>query len=165
MLERLIDRVVRLLASLAGVTLLAMLALTVVNIAMRALATAFYGTFELVGLLAAVVVGLSLGVAQRERAHVSIDLVMSRVPVRLQLVVGAVVTLASAALFVVVAHQLWLYGLNLRDSGTLSETMRLEFWPVPLVVAVGAAGLVLALLADLSQIVRQFRAEEPESIW
>lgn len=165
MLEELCDRAVRLLAFVAGAALLAMLALTVLNIALRAFATPFYGTFEVVGLLAAVVSGLALGVAQRERAHVAIDLVMSRAPTRLQLVVGAAVTLASVALFAMLAQQMWLYGMNFKEVGARSETLRLEFWPVPLVVAVGAAGLVLALIADLSQILRQLRAGEPQNLW
>lgn len=165
MVEGLCDRAVRLLAAVAGVTLLAMVAVTVLNIALRAVATPLYGTFEVVGWLAAVVGSLALGAAQRDRAHVTIDLVMSRVSVRMQLVVGAVVTLVSAALFALLAQQMWLYGMNFREVGARSDTLRLEYWPVPLVVAVGAAGLVLALVADLSQITRRLRTREPQGLW
>jgi hypothetical protein len=57
------------------------------------------------------------------------------------------------------------YGLNLRDQGAVSDSLRLPYWPFSLVLAVGVAGLVLALLADLLAIGRNLRSDVPESIW
>jgi TRAP-type transport system small permease protein len=104
-------------------------------------------------------------VAQRERAHVALDVVMSRTPVRVQLLVGGLVALASAILFGLLAWRMWLYGMNLRDVVASTEAMRLEIWPVPLALAAGMAGLALALVSDVSQAVRQLTSREPRTLW
>jgi TRAP-type C4-dicarboxylate transport system permease small subunit len=164
---RLLDAPVRLLGIAAGVALLAMLALIVGNILLRVApwTSPFHGTVELVGLLAALVSGLALGAAQRNRAHVALDVVMARTPVRVQLLVGGLVAIASAVLFGLLAWRMWLYGMNLRDVGASTEAMRLEIWPVPVALAVGMAGLALALATDLSQAVRRLVSREPRSLW
>lgn len=163
--ERLIARVTRGMAAIAGVTLLVMLAVTVANMLARAFATPYHGTFEVVGLLAVAVNGLALGEAQRRKTHVSVDIVMSRTPMRIQLAMGAAVTLVAVALFIVVSRQLVDYGLNLRAEGALTESLRVPFWPLALVLALGVVGLVLALLSDLIAIGSNLRADVPEGIW
>lgn len=160
-----IGRVSSAAASVAGVALLAMLAITVGNMLLRAVASPIFGTFELVGLLAVAVNGLALGEAQRQKSNVSIDLVMSRTPMRVQLASGGLVTVVSVVLFSVVGWRLFVYAMNTRASGSRTESLRLEYWPVTLVLATGVVILVLALLADLSAIVRNLRSDEPEGIW
>ncbi|NDL60358.1 TRAP transporter small permease [Phytoactinopolyspora mesophila] len=160
-----VDLVTKSLASVAGVVLLVMLSITVGNIGLRLFATPYHGTFEVVGLLAVLVNGLALAEAQRSRSHIAIDLVMRRTSVRTQLYVGAMVTVISVVLFSLLAQQLTAYGLNLRDQGAVTDSLRLPFWPVSLVLAVGVAGLVLALLADLAAVRRNLRSANPETIW
>ncbi|WP_298332022.1 TRAP transporter small permease [Haloactinopolyspora sp.] len=160
-----IDAVTDALAGAAGVALLLMVALTVGNIALRQIATPYHGTFELVGLLAVLVNGLALAAAQRSRTHVAVDLFMTRRPVRVQLVVGAIITTIAAVLFVLLTQQLVSYSLNLRDEGAVTESLRMPFWPMALALAVGVAGLALALVADLLAIRRNLRSSTPEAIW
>lgn len=160
-----IARTTNALAHVAGFTLLLMLVLTVGNIVLRLVASPYHGTFEIVGLLAVVVNGLALAAAQRSKSHIAVDLFMNRVSTRAQLWVGAGVTIVAVALFVLLAQQLVSYGLNLRDQGAVTESLRLPFWPVALVLAVGVVGLALALLGDLLAIRRNLRSDVPEGIW
>ncbi|WP_166345626.1 TRAP transporter small permease [Phytoactinopolyspora limicola] len=160
-----IDMVTKALASVAGVVLLVMLTITVGNIGLRMFATPYHGTFEVVGLLAVLVNGLALAEAQRSRSHIAVDLVMRRAPVRIQLYVGGVITLVAVVLFGLLAQQLTSYGLNLRDQGAVTDSLRLPFWPVALVLAAGVAGLMLALVNDLLVIRRNLRSDSPETIW
>lgn len=164
-LTRSINAVTASLAAVAGVVLLMMLVLTVGNIVLRLVATPYHGTFEIVGLMAVLVNGLALGEAQRRRAHIAIDLVMTRFSTRTQLYVGAAVTIAGIVLFCLLAQQMVAYGLNLREQGAVTESLRLPFWPVSLALAVGVAGLVLALVNDLLTIRRNLRSQTPETIW
>lgn len=161
--ERAIGWVARAQSAVAGVTLLLMLALTVGNVLLRALATPLFGTVELVGLMAAVVTGLALADTQRHHTHIAIDLLMSRRSPRTQLVVSALVTAVAAALFALVGWQLVRYGWNLRTRGAVTDSLRLPYWPVVLALSFGFAGLVLALLGDLLAIARNLRSERPEA--
>lgn len=160
-----VDKVAKALATVAGTALLLMLALTVGNIVLRLVATPYHGTFEIVGLLAVVVNGLALAAAQQAKSHIAIDLVMNRFSVRVQLYLGAIVSVVAIGLFVLLAQQLVSYGLNLRDQGAVTESLQLPFWPVALVLAAGVAGLALALVGDLLQIRRNLRSDCPEGIW
>jgi len=89
-------------AGLAAAALLLMVLVTVGNIGLRVAATPYNGTYEIVGMLSVLVSGLALAEAQRHKTHIAIDLVMSRRSVRVQLLVGAVVTAVSAVMFALV---------------------------------------------------------------
>jgi len=160
-----VDRSVSFFAGLAAAALLLMLLVTVVNIGLRIVATPYNGTFEIVGMLSVLVNGLALAEAQRRRSHIAVDIVMNRAPVRVQLVVGAVVTTIGVVMFGLLAHQLVAYGLNLRDKGSVTESLRLPHWPLSLALAAGVLVLALALVSDLLQIGRNLRSSTPESIW
>lgn len=160
-----IDRIITILAAIAAVAMLLMLVVTVGNIVLRLVAEPYNGTFEVVGMLSVVVTGLALAEAQRTKSHIAIDLLIEKAPIRAQLVVGAVMTVISGVMFFLLAQRLVSYGLNLRDTGSVSESLRLPYWPLALVLAVGVAGLLLALVSDLAQIGRNLRSETPEGIW
>lgn len=160
-----VDRFITALAGVAAAAVLLMLLVTVGNIALRLFAEPFNGTFEIVGMLSVVVNGLALAEAQRHKSHIAIDLAIEKAPIRAQLVIGALVTVASAVMFFLLAQNLVSYGLNLRDVGSVSESLRLPYWPLALVLALGVAGLILALLSDLAQITRNLRSDTPEGIW
>jgi TRAP-type C4-dicarboxylate transport system permease small subunit len=160
-----IDRFITVLAGIAGAAVLVMLVVTVGNIALRLVGEPYNGTFEVVGMLSVVVNGLALAEAQRHKAHIAIDLLVGKAPVRAQLVIGAVITVVSGVMFFLLAQNLVGYGLNLRDAGSVTESLRLPYWPLALVLALGVCGLVLALLNDLVQIGRNLRSDVPEGIW
>jgi TRAP-type C4-dicarboxylate transport system permease small subunit len=163
--SRVLDGISQLLAMIAAAALLVMLVLTVGNIGLRLVATPYYGTFELVALLAIIVNGLALAEAQRVRSHIAIDLFMNKAPTRVQLVVGGVLTVVAIGLFALLAQQMITYGMNLRDQGAVTDSLRLPYWPFSLVLAVGVGGLVLALVNDLVAIGRNLRSDVPEGIW
>lgn len=165
MIERIIARASAAMAAVGGVALLAMLALTIVNMIMRLVATPFYGTVDLVSLLAVLVNGFALAEAQRHKAHVSIELVTTRLPMRAQLAIGAVTTLVSMVVFGLASWQLTAYASNLAAEGARTDSMGLPYWMVAMALAVGVAMLVLVLLRDLLLIGRQARRPEPEGIW
>lgn len=160
-----IDRVITALAGIAAVAVLLMLLVTVGNIGLRLFAEPFNGTFEVVGMLSVVVNGLALAEAQRRKSHIAIDLLIERAPIRAQLAVGAVVTLISIVMFFLLAQNLVSFGLNLRDVGSVSESLRLPYWPLALVLAVGVVGLLLALVSDLTKIGGNLRSDNPQGIW
>jgi hypothetical protein len=57
----------------------------------------------------------------------------------------------ALAMFVAVAWFVGRHGLTLQESGSLSETLRVVVYPWVYVVAVGFAGLALALFVDVVQ--------------
>lgn len=165
MIERVIARASSATAAVAGVALLAMLALTVVNMFMRVLATPYFGTVDIVSLLAVLVNGLALAEAQRHKTHVAIELVTSRFSMRVQLVIGAITTLLSMAIFSVAAWRLVIYAQNLADANARTDSIGIAYWPAAMLLAAGIVVLVLVLLRDLLLIGHQWRDPDPQGIW
>lgn len=160
-LIRLSETVNRALVAVAGVALIGTMLVLIANIVMRIVATPVHGTFDLIEMTAVVVFGLALGEAQTHQAHVSINLLVGRFRKGVRLVIGAGVTIASAALFVQLATSLVIYGLNLRDQGAATESLAIPVWPSALVVVLGVGALVLALVADLGKVWLARTSDDP----
>ncbi|MCL4744050.1 MAG: TRAP transporter small permease [Burkholderiaceae bacterium] len=149
LVQRLSQLANRALAWLAGTALVAMMLLTVADMALRAYGRPLAGSYEMIGWLAAVAVALALGYTQVHRGHVSIDLALRHLPAHAAKCAEVATRLVSLALFIAVAFYVFRYGGVLQETGSLSETLKAIVFPWVYLVAVGVAGLALALLADL----------------
>jgi TRAP-type C4-dicarboxylate transport system permease small subunit len=157
-IERASAYISRGLAWFSGVGLVAMMLLTVAEMVSRLFGKPMAGTVEAIGWLAAVTSALALGYTQLHKGHVAIDLISSRLSPRARAALSGLVLLASTALFALVTWQLFRHAGVLRQSGSLSETMKVIVYPWVYVVSLGCAGLTLALLTDLLKSLAQLRA-------
>jgi len=139
------------LALAAGLALVGTVLFTVLDMVLRSLGRPVAGSFEVIGWLSAAAMALALGYTQRHHGHVSIDLVVPRLKGRRRYGIETFTTLASLLLFAAVAAYVAVYGNTLRESGSLSETLKAIVYPWVYVVAVGAAGMTLALLVEFLQ--------------
>lgn len=138
----------QLLAWVAGISLCAVLAFTVADMALRALGRPIAGSYEMIGWLSACAMALSLGYVQQYRGHVAVNLLEEAFAPRLRALVDLLTSLLSLALFAAVAWFVGRYGITLQETGSLSETLRVIVYPWVYVVAIGCAGLALSLLVD-----------------
>lgn len=162
---RTLERVVALfnlvLACVAGVGLVVMMFTTVGDMVLRSLGHPLAGSYEVIGWLAAVCTALALGYTQEHQGHVSIDLLVTRLGKRSQALAQGVVDLLGTGLFTVAAWRVFRYAGTLQEAGSLSETLHVIVYPWVYVVALGCAGLALALLTDLLRsAVRVFRGPD-----
>lgn len=102
----------------------------------------------MVGWLTAVVVALSLAYAQLTKAHIELDLVVVHLSVRLQSVLSVLVAGASFLFFSMVAWKLWEYGVSAMQRGSLSQTLRIAYYPIVYLVASGFSAFGFVLLKD-----------------
>lgn len=135
----------------AGAALLAMLALTVVDIVGRSLFNSpLSGTVEVTPLLLVVVVYLGFAHAEHQGDHVSVDLVYTRVGPRAQRVADLVARSVSLVVLGVVTWQLWRYA-GVQEAGGYTTAV-LE-WEIHWFVRIAALGAALLWLATLVEIV------------
>ena len=151
----LLDRISALLnkglAFVAGCCLSAMMLVTVGEMVSRMFGNPMAGTVETIGWLAAVTTAFALGYTQIHQGHVSIDLFTNRLNPRLRAVINILVYLASTALFTVVTWNIFRHAGVLKQSGSLSETMKVIVYPWVYLVSLGCAGLTFALLVDFAK--------------
>lgn len=160
-LERLNASVNRVLAWIAGLALIAMMLFTVADMVLRGFGHPVAGSYEVIGWLSAAAMALALGYTQLHRGHVAIDLVVERLPGRGRASVDVATSLMSLLLFTAVAWYVARYGIVLHETGSLSETLKAIVYPWVYVVAIGCAGLALALLVDFLRAVGRLVSGRP----
>jgi TRAP-type C4-dicarboxylate transport system permease small subunit len=127
---RLTERISAILNLLAGISLTLMMFLTVFDVALRAGGNPIVGTYEIVSLMLALVIGFSIPQVSLDGAHVSMDIGLNRFSSRGQCVVKTVTRLFCIGLFLFIGYNLFAVGNEFRAAGEVSQTLRLPFYPV-----------------------------------
>jgi TRAP-type C4-dicarboxylate transport system permease small subunit len=142
-------QVARLCYLVAGAALCGIIMLTVTDVFLRLLRHPIVGAYEMVGLLGALVIGLAIPQCTLDNGHVLMDFLTCRFPKGLQVFLEIATRLLGAALFLLIAWNLWELGEDLRLSGEVSPTLHIPQFPLAYAVAISAfiQSLVLTALA------------------
>jgi len=150
---KILQTVNRLLIIVAGVALVAMVVLTCANIFTRAVYVPIRGTFELMGFFGALVASLSLGYTQLHRGHIAVDVLVQRFPGRVRKILISLNNAVCALFFAMVAWQVADKAAVLRDTGEVTETLRIAYYPFTYGTAIGCAFLALIFIQQLIESV------------
>lgn len=138
----------RVLMGLAGVCLLAMIGLTCANIFLRLFGMPVRGTFELMGFLGAAVTAFALGYTQIRRGHIAVDVLINTFSRKTRQVLSALNNAICMAFFLLIAWQLSEKAQTLYQTGEVSETLRVVYYPFTYGVALGCLVLALVFATD-----------------
>ncbi|MFA4885712.1 MAG: TRAP transporter small permease [Desulfotomaculaceae bacterium] len=137
----------RVLDQAAGFFLVATMVLIVVNILLRTIfKTPVFGAFEYVGLLTALVIGLSLAYCGVQNAHIDISLVVDWLPARLRDIISVLINIISMCFLAVSAWYVGAYASSMMDSGLVSPTTQMPTYPFVYLIALGMFVYCLVLL-------------------
>ena len=136
----------RFLMILAGLFLLAMIFLTCSNIFLRTVWKPVSGTFELMGYFGAVLTAFALGYTQVKNGHISVDIVVLGFSKRAQKILNGINDLICMVFFAIVGWQIGKYAGILRETGEVTETLRIIYYPFTYGVGLGCAVLSLVFL-------------------
>jgi TRAP-type C4-dicarboxylate transport system permease small subunit len=142
----LIRRVNRWLHYIGGITLVALMMITVVDVVGRSFFDRpFRGTVELTEMAMIVIIYLAFGYAEHEGDHISVDLVhrqLRRVP---QLVLTVFNGAFGVAVIGLMTWHLYQFAGRLQTGGYTTAVLKIPQGPVALISVAGAAMFVLAL--------------------
>ncbi len=133
---------------IAGLFLIAMITITGANIVIRLFWLPLRGTFELMGYFGAVVTAFALGYTQIKRGHIAVDIVVLRFSKKIQRILHAVNHLICMAFFSIVTWQVFKYATTLRETGEVTETLQIIYYPFTYAVALGCLILAFTFLVD-----------------
>ena len=140
---------------LACVAVIAMMLLSTADVVLRIFGKPIPGTYELVGFLGTIVVSFALAFTSMEKGHIAVEILVERLPQRLQLAIEAFCNLMGALLFGVITYQAVLYALDFRKSGEVSLTLQMPVYPFLFGMAAGFGLLCLLLIADFIKSLRR----------
>lgn len=115
---------------IAAAALSLMMFLTVLDVILRASGRPIVGTYEIVSLLMAVVIGFAIPRVSLDKAHVFMEIGVERLSPRNQRVMATFTRLLCLGLFFFIGYNLIMVGSEFHSSGEVSPTLRLPFYPV-----------------------------------
>lgn len=137
----------RVLAWVSAVLILAMIAVTCIDVVGRYLLNQpFGGAYELTQMLLATLVFVALPLTSHDGGHVEVDLALHLFPSSVQRLLGRLAGIVSAVVLGYFSWRLVLIGIDQLESGTRSASLALPMAPVAFLAA---ACCVIAALAML----------------
>jgi TRAP-type C4-dicarboxylate transport system permease small subunit len=128
---------------------MAMMLVTIANVLGRMLWRPIYGTFDYVSFLSVILVALALAHCALRRGHISVELIVARLPRRAQGLIGCVTNILSLAIFAAVIWQCMVFAERMIRTGQVTMTALLPFYPFIYTIAFGCFLLTLVILVDL----------------
>jgi TRAP-type C4-dicarboxylate transport system permease small subunit len=153
-LEKAANRFGDWLGVIAGILLVSMMLLIVVNIILRKVASPFGGTAEMVGYISAMCAGFSLLYSQKKKAHIAIDIATSHMPKRPRAALTAFMNLIAVAIFGMASWQIGARAITMAKNGTLSDTLQIAYYGFIWVVCICFVLFTLRIFVD---VLVQFR--------
>jgi TRAP-type C4-dicarboxylate transport system permease small subunit len=152
----LLDKISRVLSQVlvwtAAAFLVSMILLTCSNVFLRLVWMPVRGTFELMGFFSAIVTAFALGYTQINRGHIGIDIVVNLFSAKTQRLLNGINYFICMIFFAIAGWQIAKWATTLWQTGEVTETLRIIFYPFTYGVALGTIILALVLLVDLLKV-------------
>ncbi len=150
---QILDKITRILnqtlVCIAGCFLVAMIVLTCSNIFLRTVWMPVNGTYELMGFFGATVTAFALGYTQMRRGHIAVDVLINIFSKKNRRILNGINNFICLIFFALAAWQVGKKGTVLLNTGEVSETLRMAYYPFIYAASLGCAVLALVFLTDL----------------
>ena len=138
---------------LAGIFLAAMILMTCMNIFSRLFWSPIRGTYELMGYFGAMVTAFALGYTQLKKAHIAVDVLVGQFSQKTQLIMQGFNCLVCTVFFSIAGWQINKLAGTLWQTGEVTETLRIIYYPFTYGVALGCCLLALEMLVEFLKLV------------
>jgi len=146
----------KVLNSIAGVAVTVMMLLTVADVLLRAAGHPIIGTFEIVALLLALVIGFGIPQVSLDRGHVYMEVLLGKLSRKSKNVMNTFTRVLCLGFFAFIGVNLFNVGARFHASGEVSATIKIPFYPVAYGVAICC---LLECCVFIYDIVRIWRGE------
>jgi TRAP-type C4-dicarboxylate transport system permease small subunit len=146
----------KVLNSIAGIAVTVMMLMTVSDVLLRAAGHPIIGTFEIVALLLALVIGFGIPQVSLDRGHVYMDFLLDKLSKRGKNVMNTFTRLLCLGLFAFIGINLFNVGARFHTSGEVSATIKIPFYPVAYGVGICC---LLECCVFIFDIVRMWRGD------
>jgi TRAP-type C4-dicarboxylate transport system permease small subunit len=142
----------RFLNLIAGISLSLLMFLTIADVILRFFRRPIVGTYELVAFLGAVVIGFSIPLTSWVKGHIYVDFLILRFSQKIRNVFNITTRCLVIWLFLMIGWNLIDYGMDLYESGEVSLTLQMPFYPIAYGIGICCFIQCLVLLCDILKI-------------
>lgn len=155
----------RVLDKIAGWIMIAVMFLVVSNVILREIfKSPILGTYEYVGFLTAMFIGLAIAYCALQNFHIAVGFLLEKFHPKVQGVVEVFTGVVSLVFLALSAWHIADFAGSMIGSGEVSPTTRTPFYPVIYVVAFGFLTLCLVVLLKLTESIRKVAKEWTQSL-
>jgi TRAP-type C4-dicarboxylate transport system permease small subunit len=137
-----------------GIVLFFMMMLTVVDVILRLFGRPITGTYELVAMAGAVVVGFAIPQTSWDNAHIFVDFLLENRSPAVKKAFQCGTKLLGVLLFVLLAWYLFAKANHLYRSGDVSLTLHIPYYPVAYGLAFCSLVQALSLVFQMATLFR-----------
>lgn len=140
---------------IAEIALACMILLTVSDVILRTGRSPIVGTYEMVGLLGAIIISFAIPFTSWIKGHIRVDFAILQLSPGARAIVNMVTRCVGLALFFSIGWHLLILGADALKAGEVTPTRHIPLYPV--MYAVGAASFFQAvvLFCDILKILRR----------
>ncbi|MBM9603608.1 TRAP transporter small permease [Desulfopila inferna] len=142
MFGKLFDKLSDKLMFLGSLLLLAMVALTCLDVFGRLFGYPVFGAYELMSFMAALVAAAALSDTHAKRRHIGVEIITEKLSKKTRLYLDLVIDVVSFVIFCIVTWRMFILATNVRASGELSMNLM-----APEYLIMGAVGVGFLLFA------------------
>ncbi len=147
-----VGQISRFLNVIAGVSLIFLMFLTIIDVILRSFGKPIVGTYELVALSGAVAIGLSIPGTSFLRGHIYVDFLIAQFSKKVRNLFNITTRCLVFFLFILAGWNLLKFGWGLQKSGEVSLTLQMPFYPVAYGVGICCFVQSLVMVCDLIKI-------------
>jgi TRAP-type C4-dicarboxylate transport system permease small subunit len=140
----------------AGTALVSIMLLTTCDVVLRYLGHPILGSYDLVSFGAAFVIGFALPRTSWDKMHITVDILVEKIPNR-RFIVDIVTRVMALALFVLLGWNLTLLGAGFLKTGEETLTLGIPLFPIAYALGFCAFLQCFVLIGDVFRIVLQRR--------
>ncbi|HOP85547.1 MAG TPA: TRAP transporter small permease [Syntrophorhabdaceae bacterium] len=138
----------RFLFIIGGFAVVFMMFLTVADTILRYFKRPIIGTYELVGLSAAIVLGFSIPYTTSLKGHIIVDFFVMKFKPKTKKFWYIITRIMGIFLFLFIGYEMFVMATDLKNSGEVSATLQLPFYPIAYGIGVCLFFQVITLIAD-----------------
>lgn len=144
-----IRQVVRLFALLAGIAVLVMIGVTVIDVVARIFNIGIVGAYDIVQIAGVIAIGCGLPYVTAVKGHIAIEFFYQNLNRIGRIAVDTLFRLAALTLFGFLVYKSIDYGLSLYASGEVMPTLQIPVFWIPLLIGINLMLVSLVILYHL----------------
>ncbi len=148
------EKISKLLDVIAYTALTAIMLLTVTDVILRRFFNSpIIGTYEIVGMLGAIVLGFGLPLSSWLRSLIYVDFIVKKFPPKGQNIINIITRLVVIVVFLTIGYYMFQYATELMVSREVSMTRRIPFYPIAYGLGISSFVQCLVHVVDIIKII------------
>jgi TRAP-type C4-dicarboxylate transport system permease small subunit len=147
-----VERLGKWMQIVSGTALTCIMLLTVTDVGLRIFGYPIVGTYEIVGLGGAVIIGFAIPITSWMRGHILVDFFYQKCPKTVQNVLNIITRLICLGVYILIGWNLFKMGFDLYASGEVTLTRHLPFYPIAYGLGVCCFIQCLVMVCDVFKV-------------